>query len=97
MRYLEQKDEILAYSAQYRAQHRERLNALQRDYTKREDRLVADRSLRAKYKEGLTDSYVRRALVKNTGISVTSVPLELIAVKRIQLQIQRKLQNGTNT
>ena len=97
VRYQDKKDAILAYSAQYRAQNRERLNALQRDYAKREDRLVADRALRAKYKEELTDGYVRRSLVKNTGISVASVPLDLIAVKRLQLQIQRKIQNGNNT
>jgi recombinational DNA repair protein (RecF pathway) len=94
VRYQKLKDKLLVYSAQYREQHRERLNALQRDYAKREERLVADRALRAKYKEGLTDAYVRRSLVKNTGISVASVPLDLIAVKRLQLQIQRKIQNG---
>lgn len=94
VRYLAQKDEILAYSAQYRAQHRERLNALQRDYAKREDRLAADRALRAKYNEKLTDAVVRRSLVKNTGISAASIPPELIAVKRLQLQILRKVKNG---
>jgi len=97
VRYIAQKDKILVYSAQYRAQHRERLNALQRAYTKKEERLAADRALRTKYKDELTEAYVRRSLVKGSGLSAASIPPELIAVKRLQLKIQRKVKNGTNT
>lgn len=97
VRYQEKKDVILAYGAQYRAQNRERLNALQRNYSKREDRLAADRALRAKYKAELTDAYVRRSLVKGTGISVASIPLELMSVKRLQLQILRRVRDDNNT
>ena len=94
VRYQKLKDKLLAYSAQYREHHRERLNALQRDYAKKDERLAADRALRAKYKEELTDAYVRRSLVKGAGISAASIPPELIAVKRLQLKIQRKVKNG---
>jgi len=97
VRYQKLKDQLLVYSAQYREQHRERLNALQRDYAKKEERLAAERALRAKYAEELTDAYVRRSLVKGAGISAASIPPELIAAKRLQLKIQRKVKHGNNT
>ena len=94
VRYKKLKDTLLVYRVQYREKHRERLNARQRDYAKTEERRAADRKIRAQYREELTDAYVRRALVKNAGISPESVPPELIAVKRLQLKIQRAVKNG---
>lgn len=94
VRYIERRDELRDKGARYRKQHQARLNASQREYAKREDRVVADRELRRKYRAELTDAFVRRALTKKTGISSASVPLELISLKRLQLQIMRSIQNG---
>ena len=92
-RYHSDVERYRALALEWRKKNRDKTNAKQRLYAKREDRLAADRLLRLKYSNELTDGYVRRALVKGSGLLNVTIPHELIEVKRLQLQILRKINN----
>ena len=84
------------YGATYRERRREELNAYQREYSKAEDRRVADRALRQKYSKELPDAYVRRSLSKNSIFKSSDVPLELVEAKRLHLKLIRAIKNVTD-
>jgi len=86
-----------AYAAEYRQKNRDELNARQREYAKQQDRVERDRELRQAYAEKLTDAYVRRAITKGTLIKPEQVPQAMIEAKRVQLQITRRIKDGSNT
>ncbi len=44
-----------------------------------------------KCKENISDSYVRKILLKNTYLKAADIPTDLIEAKRIQLKIKREL------
>jgi phage-related minor tail protein len=85
------------YAAEYRQRNRDELNARQREYAKQQDRVERDRELRKSYAEKLTDAYVRRAITHGTPIKPEQVPQAMIEAKRVQLQILRRIKDGTNT
>ena len=86
-----------AYATAYRQANRDELNAWQREYAKQQDRVERDRELRQAYAEKLTDAYVRRAITKGTPIKPKQVPQAMVEAKRVQLQITRRIKDGTNT
>jgi len=86
-----------AYSTKYRQEHRDELNARQREYAKQPDRVERERELRRLYCEKLTDAYVRKAITKGTSIKPEQVPQAMIETKRVQLQIKRRIKDGANT
>jgi hypothetical protein len=94
-RYHSDVERYRALALEWRKKNRDKTNAKQRLYSKREDRLLADRLLRLKYSKELTDGYVRRALVKRSGLLNVTIPHELIGAKRLQLQILRKITNDS--
>jgi len=96
-RYQKLKDKILAYTAQYREVHREKLNANQRVYSSSEERKIKDQEYAAKRNEELMDGDVRHALSRKTRLKKEDIPLELVEAKRLQIKIRRVLLNGINT
>jgi hypothetical protein len=82
-----------AYSADYRLKNQKEINAAQRRYAKQPEIMEKDKMLRRKYETELTDSIVKRRLTKGTLLTAKDIPQSLVEVKRLQLLINRSLQN----
>jgi hypothetical protein len=77
-----QKDDVRANifeaTKRWKKEHKNRVAELNRQSTKRQI-------------DKLTDSYVKGRLARGTQLSRSDVPAELVEIKRIQLEIQRKI------
>ena len=95
-RYQTHGDILRARALAFREKNREEINARQREYAKQQERIERDRELRRAYSEKLTDAFVRRAITKGTPIKPEHVPQAMIEAKRVQLQITRRIKDGSN-
>lgn len=87
------KENLKVYTADYRLKNREKVNAAQRRYAKQPEIIEKENALRRKYEAELTDSIVKRRLTKGTLLTAKDIPQSLVEVKRLQLLINRSLQN----
>jgi len=95
--YAKNREQILAYQAEWQRANPDKC----REYSQKNLAKpgVRERSVaRAKHtRNTLTDGYVRTVLSFRTILEPEDVPQDMVEAKRVQLQIKRKIKNGTNT
>ena len=87
------RDHVLEYQRAYRDANREQKNADQRAYNQTPKGKKATKAWHDRYRDGLSDAYIRRELAHHTTLTSKDIPQSLVEVKRLQLQIKRMAEN----
>ena len=91
--YRKNRDNILEYQRAYRDKNREAKNQYQRAYNQTPEGKKATKAWHDRYRDGLSDAYIRRELAHHTTLTSKDIPQSLVEVKRLQLQIKRIAEN----
>ena len=91
--YWQNREHFLNYQKEHRDANREQRNAYQRAYNQTPEGKKATKAWHERYRDGLSDAYIRRELAHHTTLTSKDIPQSLVEVKRLQLQIKRMAEN----
>jgi hypothetical protein len=83
------REKIRVTSKKYYEKNKDKINEYGKE--RREKNPEKIREIRKVYIENLPEKYVIKQITQGTGLSASSIPQELIELKRVQIQITREL------